>query len=187
MNAPVPVEPLVFLKPVSAICYNGDTVQLPSQSTDVHHEVELVVAIRKTGKNISVEEAHKYVAGYGIGIDFTARDLQKNAKEKGQPWSVAKGFDHFAPISNFQYFPGGTSTPLEFQLSVNGKVMQMGTTTDMIFSIDQLIAYLSSIFTLNEGDLIFTGTPEGVGPVQPGDRLMATIKNFPNSLTVYIK
>lgn len=182
-----PSEPIVFLKPVSALCKNGSRIQLPAQSKDVHHEVELVLVIGKPGKNIPKSEAWNHIAGYGIGIDFTARDLQKIAKEKGQPWSIAKGFDHFAPVSEFIKLNTGDSIPnLELKILVDGEVRQQGNTDDMIFSIPELVSFLSTIFTLSEGDLIFTGTPEGVSAVQPGNQIEAILGSDLAKLNVSI-
>lgn len=182
-----PSEPIVFLKPISALCKDGSQIQLPTQSNDVHHEVELVLVIGKSGKNIPESEAWDHITGYGIGIDFTARDLQKIAKEKGQPWSIAKGFDQFAPISECIKLESGDSIEdLDLKITVDGEIRQSGNTRDMIFSIPKLVSYLSGIFTLNEGDLIFTGTPEGVSAVQPGNKIEATLGNDLAKLTVSI-
>lgn len=172
----VPNQPMVFLKPVSAIIGDGESIVLPHQSSEVHHEVELVVAIGKGGKNIPEATALQHVAGYGLGIDVTARDLQQEAKQKSHPWTVAKGFDTFAPISNF--VPNDSiDNPqnLELSLKVNDQLRQKGNTKDMIFPVAELIAYLSTIFTLKPGDLIFTGTPAGVSPIQKGDSIKATL------------
>lgn len=182
-----PSEPMVFLKPLSSICYNGDTVEIPLQSNNIHHEVELVIAIGKGGKNISEKDALHHIVGYGIGIDFTARDIQKEAKEKGHPWSVAKGFDKFAPISSFFPFTQENIFPdMTLELKVNGTIRQKGSTSDMIFDIPTLISYLSTIFTLNEGDIIFTGTPMGVSAVKPGDKVEAILGEQKTSLTISI-
>lgn len=181
-----PPEPIVFLKPLSSICFNNTEIQLPRQSNDVHHELELVLAISKPGKNISKENALEHIAGYGIGIDFTARDIQQKAKEKGQPWSIAKGFDNFAPIGTFTEFKGSHFPKLQLSLTVNGELRQEGITSDMIFDVPSLISFLSSIFTLNEGDLIFTGTPEGVSAVKPGDKVEAKLSDLNSFLTVLI-
>ncbi len=172
----VPAEPIVFLKPVSALCFSGATVTLPAQSARVDHEVEIVVAIGRSqsewggGPRIVESRALEWVAGYAVGIDLTARDLQEKAKAKGLPWAIAKGFDGFAPVSQF-VAPGqvGALADLEFQLEVNGELRQQGNTRDMLFSIPRLISYLSEIFTLSTGDLIFTGTPKGVAPLHAGD------------------
>lgn len=172
----VPDQPMVFLKPTSSIIYNGDAIVLPEQSQNVHHEVELVIAIGKEGKNISEGNARHYIAGYGIGIDVTARDIQQKAKDNRHPWSVAKGFDTFAPISRFVAVQPSTDfSAMKLSLAVNGEVRQHGKTSHMIFSVDTLIAYLSTIFTLSPGDLIFTGTPEGVSPIMAGDSIVATL------------
>lgn len=174
LNSTVPEEPILFLKPSTALIGSGGTVLLPPQSREVHHEVELVVVIGREGKHISAEEALDYVAGYALGLDMTARDLQQKAKAAGHPWTVSKGFDTFAPLG--PVVPASVvSDPQQVQLrlKVNGVVRQDGTTADMVFSVAQLIAYCSEIFTLQPGDLLFTGTPEGVGPVQAGDVLEA--------------
>lgn len=187
LNNPVPDEPIVFLKPNSAVVLNSGTISLPEQSRDVHHEVELVIAIGKSGKNIPEAEALNYIAGYGIGIDFTARDIQQKAKEKGKPWSVAKGFDTFAPISTFLPYDGSKPFPdLTLELRINGETRQKGNTRDMLFPVPGLISYLSTIFTLSPGDLLFTGTPEGVGPVQPGDEITAILGNQLQTLQLHV-
>ena len=172
MNSTVPTEPVVFLKPSTAIIHHGGTVVLPPMSSDVHHELELVVRIGRKGHNIDVSTALNYVDGYALGLDMTARDLQSKAKKKGHPWSVAKGFDTFAPVGDFV----NPQTIVDVQnitltLSVNGVLRQRAFTGDMVFSVSQLIAYCSKVFTLEPGDYLFTGTPEGVGPVKPGDKL----------------
>ncbi|MDQ7041444.1 MAG: fumarylacetoacetate hydrolase family protein [Rhodothermus sp.] len=174
MNSEVPEEPILFLKPPTALIGPGETVLLPPQSHEVHHEVELVVVIGRAGKHIPEDEALDYVAGYALGLDMTARDLQQKAKAAGHPWTVAKGFDTFAPLGPIV---PATSVPdpqqVQLRLKVNGTVRQDGTTADMVFPVARLIAYCSGIFTLQPGDLIFTGTPEGVGPVCAGDVLRA--------------
>lgn len=172
----VPKNPVIFIKPVTSIIYSGDNIQLPFQSQHVHYETELVVAIGKTGKNIAIQEALNFVEGYGIGIDVTARDLQALAKSKSLPWTASKGFDTFAPISDF--IPASeVEDPqrLTFELELNGEIKQHGDTSMMIFPVAHLISELSRFFTLNPGDLIFTGTPEGVGPIRSGDHLKATL------------
>jgi len=184
----VPDQPMVFLKPASSIIGDGETILLPEQSNEAHHEVELVIAIGKKGKNISEKNAWEYVSGYGVGIDVTARDIQQQAKEKGHPWSVAKGFDTFAPISHF--LPMNDSldfSAMDISLTVNGEERQNGNTKNMIFSVPALIAYLSTIFTLRPGDLIFTGTPEGVSPIQPGDTIHASLDNEKITLHTLVK
>jgi 2-keto-4-pentenoate hydratase/2-oxohepta-3-ene-1,7-dioic acid hydratase in catechol pathway len=175
MKAEVPRAPVLFLKPVSALVHSGRKIVLPSASRQVDHEVEVVVALAGGGKNIPVEKALDFVAGYGVGIDVTARDLQEGAKKAGLPWTVAKGFDTFAPLSDFQSRSQMGDGPFEFKLSVNGTVRQEASTREMIFSFAELIHYLSTIFTLNTGDLIFTGTPSGVGPLVSGDDVLAEL------------
>ena len=181
LNNPVPTTPVVFIKPTSSICYDGGNLILPVQSEHVDHEVEIVIAIGISGKNIPESNALDYISHIGIGLDFTARDLQDKAKEKSLPWSVAKGFDTFAAISSFVPFSGSASelNNLTFQLEVNGEIKQKGDSKNMIFSIPAIISYLSSVFTLSEGDLIFTGTPEGVGIVRAGEKLKASMTNCP--------
>lgn len=178
MNSPVPSEPVVFMKPDTALLREGQPFFYPAFSKDVHHEVELVLKITKPGKHIAPEFAHKYFEEIGIGIDFTARDIQAKCKEKGLPWEKAKAFDGSAPIGSF--LPKSKFAVLNnigFHLDVNGKTVQQGNTKDLLFSFDTLISYVSTFITLKTGDLIYTGTPEGVGPVQPGDRLTAYIEN----------
>ena len=176
----VPTEPMVFLKPASALVESGSDIILPAQSQDVHHEVELVCLIGERGKDIPEAEALRHVVGYAVGLDMTARDLQQKAKDKGHPWSVAKGFDTFAPLGTFV---PASEVPdpqaLGIRLTIDGDVRQDGHTSDMIFPVARLIAYCSTIFTLMPGDLLFTGTPEGVGPVKPGNWLEATIDGLP--------
>ena len=180
MKSDVPEEPLIFLKPPSALMRTGGEVVLPPSSKDVHHEVEVVVVVGRGGTHIPEEEALEHVAGFAAGLDMTARDLQLKAKEKGHPWAVSKGFDTFAPLGPL--VPAGqVSDPqaLDVELSVNGVVRQASQTRHMVFSIAQLVAYSSRIFTLEPGDLLYTGTPEGVGPVADGDRLEARVADWP--------
>jgi 2-keto-4-pentenoate hydratase/2-oxohepta-3-ene-1,7-dioic acid hydratase in catechol pathway len=175
MGGDVPDQPMVFLKPATAVIRNEDAVQLPPQSHDVHHEVELVAVIGKEGKAIPRADALDYVSGYAVGLDMTARDLQANAKERRHPWSVAKGFDTFAPLGPIT--PAGSGADpqdLTLRLHVNGETRQEAHTRHMIFSVAELIHYCSQIFTLEPGDLLYTGTPSGVGPVEAGDELEAT-------------
>ena len=177
MKAEIPESPVVFLKPSTALLSSGATIRIPQFSRDVHHEVELVVMIGKEGKFIPRHMAYEYVEGYGVGLDMTLRDVQAEAKKKGLPWSVAKGFDTSAPVSEF--VPRASVRDphdLLLTLEVNGVLRQHGRTADMIFPIDKVIEYLSTVFTLEPGDLIFTGTPEGVARVLPGDHLHAELK-----------
>ncbi len=176
MKADVPTEPVVFLKPATAIVHSGGTVEIPPISNDVHHEVELVVVIGKRGRQIPRSSAFEHVAGYAVGLDMTLRDVQAESKKKGLPWSVAKGFDTSAPVSDAvgkDIIPDPRT--LSVSLSVNDKERQRGAIRDMVFPVEVLIEYLSGIFTLEEGDLIYTGTPEGVGPVARGDLLKADL------------
>lgn len=176
MKADIPETPVVFLKPSTALIHSGDTVNIPAFSRDVHHEVEMVVVVGKKGKNIPRSEAFDHVAGYAVGLDMTLRDVQSDAKKKGLPWTVAKGFDTSAPVSDIVK-KGAVADPhsLSLSLKVNASLRQHGNTGAMILPVDAIIAYLSSVFTLEEGDLIFTGTPEGVGPVVRGDTIEAAL------------
>jgi acylpyruvate hydrolase len=177
LNNERPTEPVIFLKPDTAILKDNDPFYHPDFSKDIHHEVEIVLKINKVGKNIESKFAHKYYDEIGIGIDFTARDLQAKLKEKGLPWEKAKAFDNSAPISGFvskAQFPDLKN--LNFQLEINGEVRQKGNTEMMLWNFDEIIAEISKYFTLKTGDLIFTGTPAGVGKVNIGDRLVAFIE-----------
>lgn len=172
----VPTEPVVFLKPNSAVIGDGADIIIPAMSQRVDHEVELVVAIGKGGRRISESEALSSVAGIGIGIDVTARDLQDQAKKKALPWAIAKGFDTFAVLGGFAPVPTGVALEsLSLELLVNGEKRQDGRIVDMLFSVPKLIAFLSGIFTLQPGDLIYTGTPPGVAPLAAGDRVQAQL------------
>ncbi len=179
LNNERPDEPVIFTKPDTAILRNNAPFYYPDFSKDVHHEVELVLRISKDGKNIEEKYTHKYYDAIGIGIDFTARDLQQKAKDKGLPWDIAKGFNGSAPISE-KFIPVASFKDLKninFKLEVNGQQKQLGNTSLMLFSFDYIIAYLSRFFTLKTGDLIFTGTPKGVGPVKIDDKLSAYIED----------
>ena len=177
LNNPVPEEPVVFSMPDSALLKNNNDFYYPDFSKDIHHEVEVVVKICRVGKNIPLEFAHRYYDEIGLGIDFTARDIQAECKKKGLPWEKAKAFDGAAPISKFiSKDKFRDVNQLNFHLDINGNRVQTGNTSNMIFSIDYLISYLSQYFTLKIGDLIYTGTPEGVGPVKIGDHLIAELE-----------
>lgn len=178
MNSPIPTTPMFFMKPDTALLPKKNPFFYPTFTNDLHYECEVVVRISKLGKNISERFAHEYYHEIGLGIDFTARDLQQQCKEKGHPWEIAKAFEHSAPLSE-QFIDKSKLTldNLNFTLYKNGELVQHGNTSDMIFSIDQLIAYVSQFMTLKIGDLLFTGTPEGVGPVQIGDTLTGKIEN----------
>lgn len=171
-----PDEPVIFMKPDSALLRNNDAFYLPDFSNDIHHEVEVVVRINRVGKSIEQKFAGKYYDEIGLGIDFTARDLQSKLKSKGLPWERAKGFNMSAPISPFISKEGIDLTNLDFHLDINGETVQKGNTSFMLFPIDEIIAYVSQYFTLKKGDLIYTGTPKGVGPVKMGDRLKGYLK-----------
>ncbi len=178
LNNPIPDEPVIFIKPDSAIIQKDNPFYYPDFSKDIHHEVEIIVKISRVGKNISKQFAHKYYQEIGIGIDFTARDIQTKRKTKGLPWELAKGFDGSAPIGRF--INKNTFTDLKdinFHLDINNTTVQSGNTGMMLNSIDDIIAFASSYFTLKKGDLIFTGTPKGVGPVKIGDVLKAYIED----------
>ncbi|MCS6821076.1 MAG: fumarylacetoacetate hydrolase family protein [Microscillaceae bacterium] len=173
----IPQEPVVFLKPDTAILKNNMPFYYPDFSQDIHHEVEIVLKISREGKSIAKEFAHKYYDEIGLGIDFTARDLQSQLKAKGLPWEIAKAFNGSAPISDF--LPKTQFKDLRnlnFSLQVNGQLRQQGNTSLMIYDFDAIIAYVSQYFTLKKGDLIFTGTPQGVAPIQIGDRLQGYIE-----------
>jgi len=177
LDNPVPKEPLFFMMPDSALLKNNQPFFYPDFSNEIHFEVEIVVRLNRLGKNIAPEFAYRYYNEIGIGIDFTARDLQKKCKEKGLPWEIAKSFDGAAPISNFISLEKlGDINNINFRLDLNGDTVQQGNTKEMIFSTDQLVAYVSKFITIKIGDLLFTGTPAGVGPVKIGDRLTAYIE-----------
>ena len=178
MNSAIPKEPVFFMKPETALIKNNQPFYLPDFSKEIHHEVELVLKISKNGKNIDEQFAHKYYNEIGIGIDFTARDLQKDCKEKGLPWEKAKAFDGSAPISEFIAISKLKSLDkINFHLDINNKIVQKGNSKDLIFSFDKVVSYVSKFVTLKTGDLIFTGTPEGVGAVSIGDVLDAYLEN----------
>lgn len=179
LNNERPDEPVIFTKPDTAILKSNAPFYYPNFSKDIHHEVELVLRICKDGKNIEEKFAHKYYDAIGAGIDFTARDLQQKAKEKGLPWDIAKGFNGSAPISD-KFIPVSDFKDLKninFSLKVDGEYRQQGNTSLMLFSFDYIISYLSIFFTLRTGDLIFTGTPKGVSSVKVGNVLSAYIEN----------
>lgn len=177
LNNPVPDEPVFFLKPETALIPKNQAFYYPDFSNDVHYEVELVVRIDKVGKNISKKFAHKYYSSIGVGIDFTARDIQQKCKEKGLPWEKAKAFDGSAPVSKFVSLGDlQEKDDISFGLEINGKKVQEGKSSHMLFSIDYIISYISQYITLKIGDLIFTGTPAGVGKVNVGDQLTAFIE-----------
>ena len=179
LNNERPDEPVIFTKPDTALIRSNGPFYYPSFSADVHHEVELVLRICKEGKNIEEKFAHKYYDSIGVGIDFTARDLQQKAKDKGLPWDIAKGFNGSAPLSD-KFIPVSEFKNLKdinFSLQIDGKLKQQGNTSLMLFDFDYIISYLSKFFTLRTGDYIFTGTPKGVSAVTVGNVLSAYIEN----------
>jgi acylpyruvate hydrolase len=175
MKAEVPTEPVFFMKPDTALLKEED-FYYPTFTTDLHHEIELVIKISKVGKHIEEQFAHKYYEEIGLGIDFTARDLQAQCKQNSLPWEKAKAFDNSAPVGKFVNKTELNLNDIPFKLLVNGVIKQMGNVNDIIFSFDKIIAYVSQFVTLKVGDLIFTGTPEGVGAVAIGDILEGYIK-----------
>ncbi|WP_316816010.1 fumarylacetoacetate hydrolase family protein [Pedobacter nyackensis] len=177
LNNPIPDKPVIFLKPDTALLKDNKPFYIPDFSSDIHYELEVVLKICKEGKHIAEKFAHKYYEEIGLGIDFTARDIQTAHKAKGLPWELAKAFDHSAAVSNF--IP---KTDIEnlydlgFELKINNETRQNGNTKNILFSFEKIIAFVSQYITLKKGDLIFTGTPEGVGQVQPGDKLEAWLQ-----------
>jgi 2-keto-4-pentenoate hydratase/2-oxohepta-3-ene-1,7-dioic acid hydratase in catechol pathway len=176
MKSELPSEPIIFMKPDTALVKEGTDIYLPDFSSEIHFECELVVKINKAGKFIQKEFAKHYYSEITLGLDLTARDLQSKCKEKGLPWEIAKSFDNSAPISTkWIHVDDIDLTDLNFQFFQNGELKQNGFTKDMIFSIDELIAYVSKFITLKTGDLLFTGTPAGVGALKIGDKLEASM------------
>ena len=179
MNSKIPTTPILFIKPSSSIIHDGDDIIRPPFSSDMHHEVELVVAIGRDGWRIPESAAFDFVLGYGVGLDMTLRDVQAKAKEAGLPWFVAKGFHTSAPVSEF--IPATQITDykkLQIRCRVNGALRQEVTADKMIFSIPKMIAYISTVVSLERGDLIYTGTPEGVGSVNDGDIIEAELVGY---------
>ncbi len=177
LNNPLPTEPVFFLKPDTALLPAGSDFYIPEFSNDVHYECELVLKIKKVGKHIPEKFAGEYYEEIGLGIDFTARDIQEQQKQKSLPWEKAKAFDNSAPMGQrFLAKDLFDTKNISFELKKNGTTVQVGNTSDCIFSFDQIIAYISQFITLKTGDLIFTGTPAGVGPVAIGDHLEGFIE-----------
>lgn len=185
MKADLPTEPVFFMKPDTALLKDED-FYFPEFTKDLHHEIELVIKISKAGKHIEEQFAHKYYEEIGLGIDFTARDIQAKCKEKGLPWEKAKAFDNSAPIGKFVNKSTLDLNNLQFELKINGQSKQVGHVKDMIFSFDKIISYVSQFVSLKVGDLIFTGTPEGVGAVKINDKLEGFV-NGVNFLNLNIK
>ena len=177
LNNEVPSKPVFFMKPDSALVIANRPFFYPDFSQDVHYELEVVIRIDRLGKSIEEQHAHRYFSEIGLGVDFTARELQTEMKKKGLPWEIAKGFDYSAPISDlFPVTQFKDLHNLSFRLDLNGKTVQDGNTSQMIFSFEKIISYVSRFMTLKTGDLIFTGTPAGVGPVAIKDRLEAYLE-----------
>lgn len=176
LNNAVPESPVVFLKPATALLQRGRDFYLPDFSNDIHYEAELVIKISKNGKYVQEKFATNYIGDITVGIDFTARDLQQQQKENGLPWEIAKAFDNSAVVGEFMTSEGKDIQNLQFQLEKNNQLVQQGFTSDMLFSVRTIIAYVSQYFSLQKGDLIFTGTPAGVGRVEKGDVLRGSLE-----------
>ena len=177
MNNPLPAVPVFFMKPESSIIINNNPFFLPDFSSEIHYEAEIILRIIRLGKNIEKQFAHRYYQEVGVGIDFTARDLQRECIKEGRPWEMAKAFDGSAVIGKFvKKEKLAHPDAIAFQLDLNGQTVQKGNTKDMIFSFDDIIAYVSKFSTLKMGDVIFTGTPAGVGPVKINDHLVASVE-----------
>ncbi len=176
LKNPLPSKPIVFMKPPTALLLDNKPFYHPEFSNDIHYELEVVLKIQKNGKQIQPAFASEYYEEIGLGIDFTARDLQDELKQKGHPWEIAKAFDHSAVLSSFFPLSEYDKNNIHFVLKVNDEVRQDGYTKDLIFSFDHLICYVSKYFTLQKGDLIYTGTPAGVGKINIGDRLEAFLE-----------
>lgn len=176
LGNPTPEAPVIFIKPASSVIGEGEAIVIPSYSHDCHHEAELALLIGRKGKDIPEDRAMEYIAGYGVGIDLTLRDVQGELKKKGLPWEIAKGFDTSCPLSAFVE-PSNVADPqnLQIRLTVNGEIRQDGNTSMMIHRIPAIIRHMSGNFTLEPGDVILTGTPAGVSPIVSGDHLVAEI------------
>lgn len=187
MNTTVTEDPLLFLKPGSSVIFNHETIIIPHLSKCLHHEVELGIIIGTTGRHIQEEKALNYVLGYLVALDITARDIQSTAKKNGWPWTISKGFDTFTPLSH-AVLKKRVKNPqnLDLELKINGTIKQKANTNQMIYSIQRIISFISNIMTLGRGDLILTGTPEGVGEIKEGDILEARLDSL-CSLTVDVK
>lgn len=179
LNNPVPAKPVIFLKPDTAVLKDNKPFYIPEFSNDIHYEVEVVLKVCKEGKHIAEKFASKYYDEIGLGIDFTARDIQADHKAKGLPWELAKAFDNSAAVSNF--LPKeqlGDIYQMDFELEINGESRQKGNTGNMLFSYEKIISFVSQYITIKKGDLIFTGTPEGVGQIKQGDKLIGTLAGY---------
>lgn len=171
-----PEHPIIFMKPDTSILKDNEPFYYPDFTKDIHHEVELLIKIKKEGKSIPKDFAHEYYDQIGLGIDFTARDWQNRLKEKGHPWEIAKAFNGSAPISAFIPKGNHDMTNIGFRLERNGEEVQNGNTSLMLWSVDEIISYVSQFILLKTGDIIFTGTPKGVGPIGIGDRLVGYLE-----------
>ncbi|MBP6230899.1 MAG: fumarylacetoacetate hydrolase family protein [Paludibacteraceae bacterium] len=177
LNQPMPTEPVIFSKPDSSLLLGNKPFFLPHFSNEIHYETELVIRINRLGKHIAPKFASRYYSEVALGVDFTARDLQRKLKAAGQPWELCKAFDHSAAVSNFvSVAEMGDIQKLAFSLQVNNKEVQQANTSQMFFSVDEIIAYVSQFFTLKIGDLLFTGTPSGVGQVYKNDHLQGYLQ-----------
>ena len=182
-----PTAPVIFMKPASSVIGEGETIVIPAYSGDCHHEAELALLIGKRGKDVPPERVMEHLAGFGVAIDLTLRDVQEELKKKGLPWEITKGFDTACPLSAFVPRERvGDPQDLAIRLSVNGELRQDGSTALMIHSINAIVSYMSGIFTLEPGDVILTGTPAGVGPLKAGDQVVAEIPGV-GSLRVSVK
>lgn len=186
LNNPMPDIPVIFMKPDTALLKENKPFYHPDFSVDIHHEIEIVLKISKEGKNIDPKFASRYFEEFALGIDFTARDIQQEHKEKGLPWELAKSFDHSAPVSAFLPKTNFKEASLQFHLDVNGETRQRGNTANLLFSFEYLIVFVSKFITLKKGDLLFTGTPKGVAKVQIGDHLEGYLENE-KLLDFYVK
>ena len=173
----VPTQPIIFMKPPTALLLENKPFYYPAFSKNIHYELEIVLRVCKNGKHIEPNFAARYYDSIALGIDFTARDLQDNFKAKGQPWELAKGFDGSAVLSAFKPLSQFDQQNINFTLTKNGNVVQTGNSCDMIFSFDALISFISQYFTLQQGDIIYTGTPAGVGPITVGDVFEGFLEN----------
>ena len=178
MGAELPKEPMIFIKSAQSLVNNNSEILLPDYSENIHHEVEIVLAIKKDCFNIEPEDAKDFIAGIGIGLDLTLRDLQSELKKNGKPWTIAKSFYQSAPVSNFINYNDINQDNFRIKLEINGEIRQSGDSSDMIFGFDYLISFLSKKFFLRAGDCIFTGTPEGVSQIKKGDEAIASLDNL---------
>lgn len=175
MKSDIPERPVIFMKPSSAIVHNGARIEVPTITKEMHHETEIFFVIGDGGKHINKNDALKHIAGVGVGLDLTLRDVQLELKKDGNPWLISKGFDGSAPISDAVSLRGNEMISLSIRLFVNGHLRQYGNYKDTIFKVEEIIEYISQLFTLERGDLIFTGTPEGVSSISAGDSLKAEL------------